>query len=194
VNYLKITKHQLLSLILAIISLGYYLASELIGPAQVEAFDFDGTKIGIVFSTGYLLSAILSYVFPQIYKNFSKKIVLTIVVLLLTLSFVGIKFVPVIIGSVFIIFRIASSSIFNNLRSVYLNSIVSSKNRATALSTFGFLYMGAYTFIAYFAGKYIEGYSISSFTLIYGILSIIAVILLRLLLPLRWINTDFKSK
>lgn len=176
---------SLIVTIFAIISLGFYLASELIGPAQVEAFGFNGTKIGIIFSTGYMLSAILSYIFPQIHKKISKSFILLGVILLLTLSFVGIKFVPAIIGSIFIIFRIASSSIFNNLRSVYLNSIVSSKNRATALSTFSFLYIGAYSLIAYLGGKYIEIYSIESFTLLYGVISVVILLLLGVILSIN---------
>lgn len=176
---------SLIVTILAIISLGFYLASELIGPAQVEAFGFNGTKIGIIFSTGYMLSAILSYIFPQIHKKISKSFILLGVISLLTLSFVGIKFVPAIIGSIFIIFRIASSSIFNNLRSVYLNSIVSSKNRATALSTFSFLYIGAYSLIAYLGGKYIEIYSIESFTLLYGVISVVILLLLGVILSIN---------
>lgn len=182
---------SIIVVILAIISLGFYLASELIGPAQVEAFGFNGTKIGVIFSTGYALSAILSFIFPQIHKKISKAFILLGVILLLTLSFVGIKFVPAIIGSIFIIFRIASSSIFNNLRSVYLNSIVSSKNRATALSTFSFLYIGAYSLIAYLAGKYVEIYSIESFTLLYGAMSFVVLILLGVILIVNkhWSNS-----
>lgn len=171
------SKISMLTIILATISLGYYVASELLGISQGSQYGYTGTEIGIVFSVGYVFSAILSGLFTKILGKFSvlKIIVSTTVALLI--SFLLAKFVDPVIGASLIILRISSSSTFSNIRSVILNRNVSSKNRATALSSFALIYELGFVFIAFFAGSYITKSSPNDFALILGI-GLLALLLL----------------
>ncbi|MBN1618306.1 MFS transporter [Candidatus Dojkabacteria bacterium] len=163
-------KTSTIVLILAIVTFGYYVASELLGISQAKEYGMNGIQVGFLFSIGYLFSAVASQFFPKLLKKFGNKILFTVSTTMLILSFLLAKFVSPVLGAMLIIMRISSSTTFSNLRTVKVNSLVSSKNRATALSSFSLMYVSAYIITAYFAGKYIEAKSPNEFAFLIGII------------------------
>lgn len=124
------------SLIFIIIAAGYYLAARILGISQAQEYGINPEMVGILFGVGYILSATAAYSFPKIRKIFGSNILFFISTLALVSSFIFAKYVGVVFGSLLIILRISSSTTFINIRAIRFNSLFSSRNRATALSTF----------------------------------------------------------
>lgn len=150
-------------------TLGYYTASEFLGISQGQAYGLSATKVSLLFMGGYIISATLAQLFPRISKSFAAFKIALIAPIFMLLSYVFANFVSAPLGMLLIITRIGSSSTFGNARSVLLNQQISSKNRATALSTFSLLYTLPYVVVTYIGGKVIDATSANYFALIFGI-------------------------
>jgi len=171
----------LISLILILISFGYITASELIGISQLADFNFSGTQVGFIFGVGYIISALVSQAFPFLKKKLGTRFLLPIVVTILFLSLIGTKFVPAGIGMLFIIGRISSSTTFRNLRSSLVNTYISSKNRATALSTLSLLFQLPFVVVFLLFNGELEILGPNNFTFFLGIAILTVVTILVLL-------------
>jgi len=179
---------SIVTIILAIITIGYYTASELLGISQGNQYGLSGTQVGLIFTCGYIVSVGLSYVFPLLLKKFKTLSIVVSATSALLISFLLAKFVSPVIGASLIVLRISNSSTFSNIRSIILNKNISSKNRSTALSSFALIYELGYVAIVYFAGKYIGNNSPNDFAFLLGI------ILLGLLVFLLVIYLFFRRK
>ncbi len=155
---------------------GYFVASSILGISQAKQYGLHAGAVGILFAAGYLISAAVSYLYPKIKEKLNSQVLLGLVIAILLGSFLLAQFVGVIIGCFLIIARIASSTTFQNTRSVELNKFISSKNRATSISTLVLLSQLPYAIFAYSIGDYIEKTSPNSFALLLGI--ILAIILI----------------
>lgn len=165
----KSIDQSLLVIILLIITLGYFTASDLLGISQAKQYGLNATQVGLLFSVGYVFSAGLSQAFPYLEKKLGKARLLIITAGVLTSSFLFANFVAAIVGGILIIARISSSTTFSNLRITVLNSRISSRNRATALSSFSLLYVLPFVLIVYLAGDYMDKHSPNEFALILGV-------------------------
>lgn len=161
-----------LTLILGILGAGYMIAYSILGISQAEEYGLDARGVGLLFGIGYIISAVVSQAYPKMKQVWgSKKLVIFTGAILLS-SFLLANFVGVMIGSLLIISRISSSTTFRNTRSGLINMAVSSKNRATALSSMQLLTQLPYALLAYFIGGYIDKYSPNQFALLLGMVMV----------------------
>ncbi len=168
------------SIIFIILGSSYFIASSILGISQLNEYGMDASKVGLVFGFGYIIAASASFIYPSIRNSYSPKILLICVSLVLIGSFLLAANAGIVLGSLLIIGRIASSTTFRNTRSIVLNKWISSKNRATSLSTMVLLSQLPYAVFAYPIGKYIEMYSPNSFAFVLGV-SIILLLVLQFL-------------
>ena len=171
----------LISLLFITLETGFYISAALLGISQATEYGLDARGISILFAFGYLISAGVSYFYPDIRKHLGTKKILVISVVMLLSSFIFAQYVGLLVGSLLIIGRIAASTISSNTRSVLLNRFITSKNRATSLSTLVLLSHIPYTIGAYAIGVYIEKNSANGFAFILGIFLAIMLTLLSLL-------------
>ena len=177
----KTIKTTRISLSFISIEACYYTASSILGISQARQYGIAPEFVGILFGAGYLLSALASYYFPTFKKIAGMKVLLVLSVASLFASFIFANFVGVIIGSLLIIVRIASSTTFRNIRSIKLNQMFSSESRATAISTFTLLSKLPYTVLAYAIGDYIDKTSPNSLALILGVSGISVLIIIQVI-------------
>lgn len=158
-----------ISLQLAIIGAGYFIASNILGASQAREYGYDARGTGIIFGIGCLFSVLASRLYPKMRKKIGEKKLILVTTGMLLVSFLAAKFVGIAIGSILIIFRIASSSTFRNTRTVIVNTWISSKNRATTLSTLNLLTQTPYMFLAPLFGYMIDRSSPNDFALALGL-------------------------
>lgn len=170
---IKITQ---LSLIFVTIGSGYVIAAEFLGISQAREYGLDSRGVGIMFAFGYVISAIGSQFYPTLKRRFGDKNLVIFSGAILLASFLFAKWVGLLIGSVLIISRITSSTIFRNVRSSMINSIIDSKTRATTLSTLNLLTQLPLAVIAYSMGAYIDKSSPNNLAWIIGMSIIILLI------------------
>ncbi len=159
----------ILSFALIAISMGYYVTANFLGISQAKQYGLDSFKVGLLFGAGYILSAVASQLYPTLKTKYGISGLLVGTSLVLVGSLLLANFVGLLIGGGLIIIRIASSSIFNNVRSSVVNSVVGSRNRATAISTMALLYKIPYVLLALVMGSYIDNQSPNAFAWILGI-------------------------
>jgi len=85
--------------------------------------------------------------------------------------------VGAIVGIMLIVMRIASSTTFRNSRSVIINKEISSRNRATTLSTLTLLTELPYALGASLIGLYIDRTSPNEFAYLLGV-GIVAILII----------------
>lgn len=163
------------TLFFTIIGVGYYVAATILGISQAKEYGLDARGVGVLFALGYIASAIVSIFFPTIKKKLGQNFLLGLTVTALISSFLLAKFVGLLLGLVLITLRIASSTTFRNTRSVVFNSLISSQNRATALSTLILLAELPYILLSYFIGDTIDKTSPNTLALWLGIVLIILI-------------------
>lgn len=169
----KDLKTTQISLIMITVASGYFIAAKILGISQAEEYGLDGKGVGLLFGTGYIISAVFSYYYPKIRNRVGNIKLLIISVGVLLSSFIFAPFAGIVGGGILIIMRISSSTIFGNAKSVIMNRFIDSKNRATALSTLTLLSQIPFTLSFYFIGKYIDHNSPNSFALLLGVILII---------------------
>ncbi len=156
-------------LLLLVGTLGYYTASEFLGVSQGKGFNLSATQVSLLFTGGYIVSAVLAQFFAKLQNKFSHIGIALTAGCFMLLSYLAAMFVSPIVGMTLIMGRISSSSTFANIRSVLLNNEISSKNRATALSTFSLLYTLPYTLVVFFGGRIIDATSVNTFASMFGV-------------------------
>lgn len=162
-------KRRYLTFIFVTIGVGYYIASDLLGISQVREYGLKPEMVGWVFGAGYIISAVASHYYPALRKKLGEMRLVWVAVGVLVTSFVMAKYVGVWIGTLLIILRIASSTTFRNSRSVIINKLISSKNRATTLSTLNLLVMLPYALFANLIGSYMDQTSPNQFASMLGL-------------------------
>jgi len=148
---------------------GYFFASEMLGISQAKEYGMDSRGVGFLFGAGYIVSAIASQFYPKLKRMFGSRKLLYACTVILLASFLLAKWVGIIIGSALIMARISSSTTFRNTRSSMINGLISSKSRATTISTLGLLSQAPMAILAYFMGDYMDKNSPNSLAWILGI-------------------------
>ncbi len=170
-----------ISLTFITIESGYAIAAAILGISQAQEYGIKPEMVGILFGIGYILSAAASYLYPQFRKIAGMKILLILSVTALLSSFLFAQYVGIVVGSLLIIMRIASSTTFRNTRSIIMNRMFTSQNRATAISTLTLLSSLPYTILAYFIGDYIDKTSPNQFAFTLGIILIFVLTIVQFL-------------
>ena len=145
-----------ITLQLATVGAGYIIASNILGVSQAREYGMDARGVGWLFAGGYVFSILASRFFPKLRAYFGEKRLVIITATMLLISFFGARYTGIVAGSALIIIRIASSSTFRNTRSVIVNGWISSRNRATALSTLNLLTQMPYIFLSPLFGALID--------------------------------------
>lgn len=158
------------TLILAIVGLGYTTAANLLGISQMKEYGMNSVGVGMIWGFAYLLSATASQFYPLLKKKFGTKGLVIGTAAILLGSFFLAKFVGLTAGIVLIMMRIASSTTFNNTKSSLLNSFISSRNRATAISSLKLLTQMPFALLSVPIGFLIDQYGPNVFALILGII------------------------
>jgi MFS family permease len=158
-----------ISLILATISAGYFIASNFLGISQAKEYGLTGTQVGILFGIGFICAAIASQIYPKLHDKLGDTKMLIIIATIVISSFLFARNGSLIMCLSLIVMRIMSSSMFENARSNIVNAYISSKNRATSLSTLSLIAKIPYALGAYFIGMYIDNNSANSFAFLLGI-------------------------
>jgi MFS family permease len=158
-----------ITLQLAIVGAGYIIASNILGVSQAREYGMDARGVGWLFAGGYVFSILASRFFPKLKGWVGEKKLIVFTSTMLLASFFGAKYVGLFGGSALIIMRIASSSTFRNTRSVIVNEWISSRNRATALSTLNLLTQTPYIFLSPLFGAMIDHSSPNNFALMLGV-------------------------
>jgi MFS family permease len=162
---------------LLFITVGYYTASEFLGISQGKAYGLSATYVSLLFTGGSAVSALLAQVFTRLAKKVSALSIAISASLFMLCSYLLALFVSPVLGMSLIVSRIGSRSTFDNSRSILLNRHITSKNRATALSTFSLLFTLPYVLVTLLGGKIIDLTSVNHFALYLGIFLTIGAIL-----------------
>lgn len=163
---------------LAVIGAGYVIAANILGVSQAREYGLDARGVGWLFAAGYVFSIVASRFFPVLRRAWGEKGLIIATASMMLGSFLGAKYVGVFAGGALIVMRIASSSTFRNTRSVMVNAWISSKNRATAISSLNLLTQTPYILLSPLFGMMIDRSSPNNFAwwLGVGILGMIGVI------------------
>lgn len=165
----KNTRIARITIQLAVVGAGYIIASNLLGPSQAREYGLDVRGTGVLFGAGCLLSVVASRFFPSLQRTLGEKKLILVTTLMLLVSFLAARYAGLAAGTSLILLRIASSSTFRNTRSVIVNAWITSKNRATALSTLSLLTQLPYIVLAPLFGLLIDRSSPNQFAFWLGI-------------------------
>ncbi len=168
--------HTARSVLFIVIESGYMIAAAILGISQAREYGVSPEHVGIIFGIGYLGSAMFSYQFPVLAERFGHRVLLLVSTTVLIASFLAAPFVPVWLGILLIIARIASSTTFRNIRSIVMNQVFTSKNRATSISTMVLLSQLPYMIAAYPIGIYIEQTSPNQFAFLLGMVLVCVLV------------------
>lgn len=175
----KTSKLSIWSGFFIIIGLGYFASASILGISQAKEMNLDSRGVGYLFGFGYLLSAVASQAYPRLKKIFGERILLLVLATTLISSLLFARFVGLVGGSLLILTRIASSTTFRNLRSSVINKLISSDNRASALSALALLTSLPYAISAFALGEYIDMTSANHLAFLLGLIILILVGLLQ---------------
>ena len=181
----RITK---ITLQLAVIGAGYFIAANILGASQAREYGMDATGTGWLFGVGCIFSVLATRFYPKLRTMIGEKWLLVITGSMMLGSLFAARYVGLWAGSGLIVMRIASSSTFRNTRSVVVNAWISSKNRATALSSLNLLTQSPYIFLSPLLGMMIDRSSPNMFAwwLGVGIVSGLGFTYLRQILGKRY--------
>jgi len=142
-----------ITLQLVLIGAGYIIASNILGASQAREYGLDATGTGWLFGIGCIFSVIAARAYPYLKERIGESKLIVITATMMLMSFLIARYVGLWAGCFLIIMRIASSSTFRNTRSIIVNSWISSKNRATALSSLNLLTQTPYILLSPFYGQ-----------------------------------------
>ena len=172
IGFKELFKNKLttkMSVIFIVLGSGYFVASEMLGISQAKEYGMDSRGVGILFGIGYIISALISQAYPKLKQRLGARNLLLGICVVLLSSFLLAKWVSIWFGAILIMARIASSTTFRNIRSSLINAQISSKSRATTISTLVLLSQAPMAVLAYFLGDYIDRYSPNQFAWILGL-------------------------
>lgn len=158
-----------ITLQLAAIGAGYWIAAQILGVSQAREYGMGPKEVSWLWGAGSLLSIIVSWNFVRLRSLFGEKRLIMIAATMMVISFVFAKYVGLAAGVALVLMRFASSSTFRNARSVVVNTWISSKNRATALSTLNLLTQAPYILLAPLFGAVIDKTSPNQFAWFLGV-------------------------
>lgn len=153
---------------------------------------FTGQQLGFIVAGICIVAAIFSQ-FTHIVRKKVSFVTFTLFSSLFTgIIFIAISFVSPILAILLSYLRIGTLTIQYNLSSQVINTLSSSKNRATTLSTFSLLTNIPYVITAFFMGEIIDNYSALTFAYYLGM--VLFVISLYQLVLYKTTSNIFNTK
>lgn len=148
---------------LVLVGAGYMIAGNILGASQAREYGLDATGTGWLFGIGSIFSVVAARSYPYLREKIGESKLVIITATMMLMSFLVARYVGLWAGCFLIIMRIASSSTFRNTRSVIVNSWISSRNRATALSSMNLLTQAPYIILAPIFGMVMDQTSPNKF-------------------------------
>lgn len=162
---------------LIIIGSVYVLSDEMLDSFLGFEFGLNSQMLGILFSVISLVGAFFSYLSGKISKGRDLFLLILILTGASALTYLLSPVAGIVLGSVLLISRSAIMAMHNNYQSSLLNQHISSKFRATTLSSFSLIKTLPYAISAPFLGIYMEQITARNFAFYIAIMMIIVVII-----------------
>jgi len=128
---------------------------------QLVAQGWQETQLGLIFSITFVLAAIISQLGNYLNQRFGQWISIVISALLISLNMLISTRLGILMATFLIMLRSGFDEIFFNSVSNKINDNISSKYRATTLSTYNMLINIPYILFAYLLGNLIDKYSVA---------------------------------
>lgn len=164
-----------ITLQLAMIGAGYWIAAQILGVSQAREYGLGPKEVSWLWGAGSMVSILISWNYARLRSALGERRILILSAGTMILSFVLAKYVGLWIGIALVLLRFGSSSAFRNTRTVIVNTWISSRNRATALSTLNLLTQAPYILLAPLLGSMIDQSSPNRFAWYLG-LGILALV------------------
>lgn len=165
-----------ISLSLIFISALYYIMYEIGGDALIVELGFSPKELGFYYAILFLTSAGATQFISRLQQVFSPKNLLIVS----TLIFASILIISTLINPYLAAFLLLFSAwihyIFDNSVSTILNHRISSKDRATSISTFKMLQAAPYALTAFTIGKVMDTLTAKGFSAMIGALLAVTLI------------------
>lgn len=165
--------------IIAVYIFGYQFLQDAIN----VQLGFSTNELGIIIALIGLTAAFFSYLTPHITQLMSFWKFTLLAGAITSIVFISIAFLPPVIAIAISLIRIGLLTNVANLVSTKINSLSTSQNRATTLSTFNLIANLPYVFMATLMGKAIEATSALHVARLMGFLVVI-IVLFQVLLVL----------
>ena len=162
---------------LGIISCFYVLSDEMLDSMLGYEFGLSSQMLGILFSIIALSGALFSYLSSKV--SHDKDLFWMILVLsgFSALTYLLSPLAGVVLGSVLLVTRSSIMAVHNNFQSALLNQHISSKFRATTLSSFNLIKTLPYAVSAPILGAYMQQFTAKNFAFFIGIIIAISLII-----------------
>jgi MFS family permease len=160
---------------LIIISSIYVLSDEMLDSFLGFEFGLNSQMLGILFSVISLVGALFSYLSGRISKDKDLFWLILILTGFSALTYLLSPMAGIVMGSILLIGRSAIMAMHNNYQSSLLNHSISSKYRATTLSSFNLIKTLPYALSAPFLGIYMQQVTARNFAFYLALAMIIVV-------------------
>lgn len=162
---------------LVIISSVYALSDEMLDSILGYEFGLNSQALGILYSVISIVAALFSYLSSRL----SPKVDIFWLILVISgasaLTYMLSPFVGIVLGSFLLIFRTALMTVHSNFQSSLLNQHISSKYRATTLSSFNLIKTLPYALSVPFLGIYMQQITARTFALYVGIVIALVIVI-----------------
>jgi MFS family permease len=163
--------------LLFLVPSSFMIATEnVINDATAVQLGFTSVQLGIFATVMYLFGIFASEQSSWIIKILHSRFIYIGLLAIYLITLLIIPQASLIIGAVLLLVRYGAATIFGNYESVRINEVIDSRYRATTLSTFSLLKNIPYIFAATFIGVAMNNYGAMIFSMYFGIL--LAVMLL----------------
>lgn len=162
---------------LIIIGSVYVLSDEMLDSFLGFEFGLNSQMLGILFSIISLVGAFFSYLSGKISKGRDLFLLILILTGASALTYLLSPVAGIVLGSVLLVSRSAIMAMHNNYQSSLLNQHISSKFRATTLSSFSLIKTLPYALSAPLLGIYMQQITARNFAFFISLLMIIVVII-----------------
>jgi MFS family permease len=173
------TKNKNIKEIILIIMLGIVIIINYhsLIDVQLVAQGWQETQLGLIYSITFVLGAIVSQLGNYLNRRFGQWISIIFSALLIGLNMLISTNLGILMATVLIMLRSGFDEIFFNSVSNKINHSISSKYRATTLSTYNMLINIPYIIFAYLLGSLIDKYSVAKVVNSLGLILLLIVLL-----------------
>lgn len=169
------------SLVYYLIITGFFvvIGYEMLNDIQLVEYGLNEKELGIAAAIISLIAAAASQVGANI-KGIGNNIrIITIISILISITFIISPIVSFLVGAAIISIRNALQTVYENLTSVIINHNIESKYRATTLSTFTMIRNTPYILGAIFIGAIADRWSALNLGAIIGVIMLVTIIAIR---------------
>jgi len=128
---------------------------------QLVAQGWTETQLGLIFSISFVLAAAISQLSNYLNRLLGQWLSIIFSALLISINMLISPYLGILVTTALIVLRNGLNEIFFNSVSNKINNSISSKYRATTLSTYNMLINIPYILFAYVLGSLIDNYSVA---------------------------------